>query len=113
MTYPTDFPEGYLWDKFPVMMTNNSALHPPPLSDSDIHIWYASLNVSDPELACYRSLLSQDEVERAERFYFEKDRDHYIVGRGILRTILGGYLNVAPARIEFVYGPHGKPAIPM
>jgi 4'-phosphopantetheinyl transferase len=33
------------------------------------------------------------------------------VGRGLLRTILGNYLDVDPSQIEFVYGQYGKPAI--
>jgi 4'-phosphopantetheinyl transferase len=45
------------------------------------------------------------------RFIFEKDRDHYIAGRGRLRIILGSYLDLEPSQLEFVYGPHGKPAL--
>jgi len=46
---------------------------------------------------------------RAERFYFKRDRKHFIVGRGLLRTILGCYLGIAPNRLQFCYGPRGKP----
>ena len=92
-------------------MTNFSALPTQPLAGSDLHIWCASLNVSPEDLSCHLSLLSQDEIGRAERFYFEKDRNHFIVGRGLLRTILGGYLEMEPAQIEFVYGTYGKPAL--
>lgn len=88
-----------------------SALLSQPLIGSDIHVWCASLSASPEELSGYLSLLSQDEVLRADRFYFEKDHDHFIVGRGLLRTILGSYLNQEPAQIEFVYGQFGKPAI--
>ncbi|MEP7133406.1 MAG: 4'-phosphopantetheinyl transferase superfamily protein [Chloroflexota bacterium] len=88
-----------------------SALLSQPLTDSDIHVWCASLNVSPQDLSYYSSLLSQDEVDRAKRFYFDKDRDHFIVVRGLLRTILSNYLNQEPAQIEFVYGQFGKPAI--
>jgi 4'-phosphopantetheinyl transferase len=89
----------------------NFTLPAQPLPDSDIHVWYASLNVSSHDLSRYRSLLSQDETDRAMRFVFEKDRSHYIVGRGLLRLILAGYLGLDPARLEFVYGKHGKPAL--
>ena len=82
-----------------------------PLVDSDIHVWCASLNVSPQDLSYYRSILSRDEVERAMRFVFEKDRNHYIAGRGLLRSILGCYLRTAPTQIEFVYGENGKPAL--
>lgn len=97
----TDHSESRLWTR--------SALPTQPLPDSDIHVWCASLNVSSQDLSYYSSLLSEDEVARTGRFYFEKDRDRFIVGRGLLRILLGGYLNQEPAQIEFVYGPHGKP----
>jgi len=91
-------------------MTNFS-LPLQPLLDSDIHIWCASLNVSSQDQLYYRSILSEDEVGRAMRFVFKKDRDHYIAGRGLLRCLIGGYLDLEPSQLEFVYGPHGKPAL--
>lgn len=90
---------------------NQDALLAQPLTDPDIHVWYASLSVTSHDLSHYRSLLSQDETDRAMRFVFEKDRNYYIVGRGLLRTILGGYLGLEPARLEFVCGTNGKPAL--
>ena len=81
------------------------------LAGSDLHIWCASLNSSLEDLSYYTSLLSSDEVVRAERFYFERDRNHFIIGRGLLRTLLGSYLDVEPFQIEFVYGQYGKPAL--
>jgi 4'-phosphopantetheinyl transferase len=56
--------------------------------------------------------LSSDEIERAERFRFERDRDHYIAARGALRAILGRYLNLDPASLAFTYGAQGKPSLP-
>lgn len=88
-----------------------TALPSQPLADSDIHVWCVSLNVSPQDLSYYRSILSKDEVERAMRFVFEKDRNHYITGRGLLRSILGSYLRTDPTQIGFVYGQYGKPAL--
>ena len=91
-------------------MTNFS-FPPQPLIDSDIHVWCASLSVSSQDLLYYHSILSDDELGRARRFAFEKDRNRFITGRGFLRTILGSYLQLEPAQIEFVYGQYGKPAL--
>lgn len=88
-----------------------SALPSQPLTDSDLHIWCASLNASPENLSYYLSLLSPDEVRRAERFYFERDRNRFIIGHGLLRFLLGGYLNMNPAEIVFVYGEYGKPSL--
>jgi 4'-phosphopantetheinyl transferase len=82
-----------------------------PLKDSDLHIWRASLSGSPDELSYFDSLLSMDEKARAERFYFERDRNRYVFGRGILRTLLGNYLRQEASKITFVYGLYGKPAI--
>ncbi len=56
-------------------------------------------------------LLSTDERQRAERFHFERDRRRFVVGRGLLRTVLGRYLQVSPDCLQFRYGPQGKPAL--
>jgi len=74
----------------------------------DIHIWWASLDEYEPH---YKELLSADERTRAERFRFDKDRDHFIVCRAILRDILGSYLNREPHTLEFSYGKNGKPSL--
>ena len=76
------------------------------LLDGDVHIWRAHLDQPTGQLA---KTLSEDERLRAERFVFEHDRRHYIVGRGGLRTILGRYLNLEPGRLRFCYNDYGKP----
>jgi 4'-phosphopantetheinyl transferase len=56
-------------------------------------------------------MLSRDELRRAERWRFEQDRDRFIIGRALLRTILGRYVGVSPNRLQFRSGPNGKPAL--
>jgi len=91
-----------------------SSFNPPPvdltLTTDDVHIWYASLDAQISLSQIFLKTLSPDERMRAERFYFEKDRKRFIVGRGILRSILGNYLDIAPSRLRFCYGDNGKPA---
>lgn len=43
------------------------------------------------------------------RFRFEKDRRRYLVGRGVLRTLLGRYLEVAAQDLRFETAAAGKP----
>jgi 4'-phosphopantetheinyl transferase len=50
-------------------------------------------------------------LERAGRFHFARDRDHYTVARAVLRDILGRYLGLAPASLRFKYNPFGKPSL--
>ena len=78
------------------------------LQRGEIHLWTASLHAPDDCVAAMRALLSQDELDRAGRFHFEKDRTAFILARGFLRTMLGRYLG---GEVRFVYGSHGKPAL--
>jgi len=55
--------------------------------------------------------LAPDECDRADRFLRDADRNRFIVGRGVLRTILGRYLGSHPAQLRFRYSPAGKPAL--
>jgi 4'-phosphopantetheinyl transferase len=74
-------------------------------------VWAARLEVEQAQLDAYTGLLSADERERATRFHFEQHRRRFTAARGILRCLLGGYLNRHPADIRFVYGSAGKPAL--
>ena len=88
---------------------------PPPLdlelTPGEIHAWSACLDQSVSRFQILLQTLSLDERMRAERFHFEKHRKRFIVGRAILRTILGYYLSVEPSRLRFCYGKYGKPAL--
>jgi len=81
-----------------------------PAAD-EIHVWQAQLDIPQTEVSNLYETLSADERDRASRFYFEKHRRRYIVGRGVLRTILGRYLAVQPDRIRFTYNDKGKPSL--
>lgn len=81
------------------------------LSENQVHVWLAELDLPTLQIEKLAQTLSPDEAERANRFYFERDRKHFIAGRGILRTILGQYLDLDPAEIQFNYSARGKPAL--
>lgn len=87
---------------------SSPAIH---LAGDEIHVWSASLAQPADVIENFSALLSADEKARAERFYFPKDRAHFIVGRGLLRQFLGKYLDLDPAWVELCYGPFGKPAL--
>ena len=80
-----------------------------PLSNADVHIWCASLDCSAPYMKKLELTLSEDEIIRANRFHFQRDRRRFVVGRGTLRAMLGLYLNRRPDQMKFRYGVHGKP----
>lgn len=97
--------------------TSSLTCHWPPapadlgLDSDEVHIWCAALDQGSARVSDLAQLLSVDERERAGRFVFEQHRQHFIVGRGLLRLILGRYLALAPHQLKFEYGPQGKPAL--
>jgi 4'-phosphopantetheinyl transferase len=62
-------------------------------------------------LPCLAETLSASERQRADRFQFDRDRLRFIARRGLLRRILGRYVNVDPARLSFTLSSRGKPAL--
>ena len=81
------------------------------LGDSDVHLWRASLDLTVEHIQALQRSLTPDEQVRADRFHFQRDRDRFIVARGVLRDILGRYLGVEPGHLRFRYSPFGKPAL--
>ena len=82
---------------------------PPALNSDTLHIWSGQLDV---EAGLYHRLaacLTPDERKRAEQFRFDTDRRRFTMARAVLRHILAAYLDRAPHKIRFCYGPHGKP----
>ena len=81
------------------------------LEDGEIHVWRASLDRPAGAVDSMRRTLSADERQRASRFRFERDRERFAVGRGVLRRLCGLYLDLDPGQIRFSYGPRGKPSL--
>lgn len=78
----------------------------------EVHVWCVRLARPSAVVAALFTKLSSDERARAAKFHFEEDRQHYVVGRAVLRTLIGGYEGVEPTAVTITYGPHGKPALP-
>lgn len=76
-----------------------------------IHLWQASLNFPAASIEALWELLAESELKRACRFSFERDRQRYIAGRGLLRLIIGQYLGVNPRLLRFAYRTQGKPVL--
>lgn len=83
----------------------------PELSAGDVHVWRARLIQPEPVLRQCRALLTEDELARAARFYFDKDRNQFIVSHGMLRQTLALYLGIAPRALRFRIEKNGKPEL--
>ncbi|MBA2711880.1 MAG: 4'-phosphopantetheinyl transferase superfamily protein [Tatlockia sp.] len=78
------------------------------LKKNSIDIWEFPLNILPP-LA--RTILNADELNRADRYYFERHKRRFTVARALLRIILGHYLQKNGKSLNFIYNKHGKPEL--
>ncbi len=79
------------------------------LASGEVHSWCASLGVPRETSARLYATLTPEERTRSARFRFERDQQRFIVARGVLRDLLGRYLQARPSQISFVYNAFGKP----
>lgn len=79
------------------------------LTSQDVDVWFASLEQPAAVVTELEVLLTDDEKNRAGRFYFEQHRRFYVAGRGILRVLLSHYTGIEPGEIQFEYTKYGKP----
>ncbi|MCU1241290.1 MAG: 4-phosphopantetheinyl transferase [Candidatus Acidoferrum typicum] len=83
---------------------------PPALAEHELHVWRTSIDVPPVLLQQFESTLNASEKERAEKFLVPQARERFVAARGILRGLLATYLEIDPVRVEFRYGPQGKPS---
>jgi 4'-phosphopantetheinyl transferase len=81
------------------------------LAPDEVHSWCASLDVPPETSVRLYATLTPDERTRSARFQFERDQQRFIVAHGVLRDLLGRYLQTQPGRIRFVYNAFGKPDV--
>ena len=74
-----------------------------------IEAWYASLESLRPRLAMFKDMLDPVELDRVKRFRFAIDRERFILGHGLLRSLLGKYLKRDGSLVRMARGPFGKP----
>jgi 4'-phosphopantetheinyl transferase len=81
------------------------------LGPDEVHVWRALLDQPASSLSWFTRILSADERARAQRFRFEPDRKRAVIGRGLLRLLLGHYLGGPAHQVEFKYNAFGKPGL--
>lgn len=81
------------------------------IQKDQVHLWHMDLNSPHPKLEHFKDLLSARELQRADRFIVERNRNHFLMGRGALRLILSHYTQIDADQLIFEYGPKNKPAL--
>ena len=82
----------------------------PDFPNDCVDVWRVNLDEVSSTVTA-RSILSSDELNRANRFHFEKDRMHFVRCRSVLRILLGRYLAIPAEEVCFEYHPSGKPEV--
>jgi 4'-phosphopantetheinyl transferase len=77
-----------------------------------LRLFWCRLDPAPGDVETLGATLSPYEWMRAGRFGKAALRERYIIGRGLLRTIIGGALEVEPAHVEIVRGRRGRPQLP-
>ena len=86
------------------------------LPPNEVHLWFVltnELNLNDAAhiSSAYQELMTPEELAKAERFHFEKDRHQHIITRALVRTTLSRYANINPADWRFSKNKYGRPEI--
>ncbi len=95
----------------PELFLDRSLREPIRLENDEVHVWLATLQSPSSVILDLWRTLAPDEKQRALKFHFQRECDRFIVARGLLRAILGCYLDQAPEQIRFIYNEFGKPAL--
>ena len=84
---------------------------PSGLAANAVHLWWVELSSRTWRVETLRSLLAPDESARAVRYAVATVQEKFVIGRGVLRLILGRYLRASPRHLRFAAGPGGRPEL--
>jgi 4'-phosphopantetheinyl transferase len=82
-----------------------------PLPEDAVHLWRVDLEAIGADESRWQNVLSSDEVARASRFHFPRDRQRFVASRALLRTILASYLATDASNLSFSYSKKDKPSL--
>ena len=84
----------------------------PTLAAGEVHVWRTAVRWSAPFTGALWQLLAEDERIRALAYRREEDRQIFVSGRALLRSLLARYTGRAAEDLKFRCNQHGKPALP-
>lgn len=88
------------WEKHPAFILNQS-----------VHVWLVDVENDSKIISELKKVLNDDELKRADRFAFEKDRNQFITAHGALREIIAKYSGINASKIQFKRTLSRKPFI--
>lgn len=86
------------------------ALSPRSASVDVVYVRFSA--VSDEDVAMYARWLSATEHERRVRLRLPERERRFVIGKGLVRQLVGDRLGIDPRRVELLVKGQGKPALP-
>lgn len=78
------------------------------INNSKIQVKWLNLNKYSGEVVRLKPYLTSYEIERAFKYKFDRDRARFIIGRALLRKMLGDILDFDPFQIKIESDNYGK-----
>ncbi len=83
----------------------------PDLNHGAVHLWSSRTDLVGDPFSKLLKTLSSEENQRARRYRFKENQREFVSSRGLLRMLIGRYLDVPPEKVTFEYGEFGKPVL--
>jgi 4'-phosphopantetheinyl transferase len=84
---------------------------PLALPEDEVQLWRVDLEAIRANESRWQEVLCSDELTRASRFHFPRDRQRFVAARALLRIILSAYLATDPNQLRFSYSNKEKPSL--
>jgi 4'-phosphopantetheinyl transferase len=81
------------------------------LPKNEVHIWNFDLKKYFHFIDNFSNILSEEELIRAGKFYFERDKNWFIISRGLLKVFVNIYSSIPAKEIKFILNDFGKPSL--
>jgi 4'-phosphopantetheinyl transferase len=81
------------------------------LKETVADVWRVKISANLWGIDNFLPTLTAEEISRANKYFRVKDRERFIISRGVLRYLLGKYLNKTPTSITFDLSENKKPYI--
>lgn len=82
-----------------------------PLHDDEVHVWCANLDDLGADLDRFQRVLTAAELTRTAAYRYAVDRVRFVTARGMLRRVLGRYLELDAAAVPLQVTAFGKPVV--
>jgi len=80
-----------------------------PLAEHEIQVWSVAASELQGVFETLEQFLAEDEMHRADKYRFDRDRTLFVTCRGLLRVLLAAFTGLDPRHVQFATGPVGKP----